>query len=168
MSLFEPIFEALARDQARFVVVGGVAVVLHGFARLTADLDLALELEPAEARRALDALTRIGLRPRLPVEAHEFADPAIRSRWSREKGLRVFSLLDPANPMLLVDLFAENPIPFDDLWTRSELVRLDTTDVRVASIADLIEPKRRAGSPQERIDIEALEAIQERKRSGRG
>ena len=39
MSLFEPIFEALNRQNVRYVVVGGVAVVLHGHARLTADLD---------------------------------------------------------------------------------------------------------------------------------
>lgn len=40
MALFEPVFRALDTSGARFVVVGGVAVVLQGHARLTADLDL--------------------------------------------------------------------------------------------------------------------------------
>ncbi|HJR97352.1 MAG TPA: hypothetical protein VJ979_05550 [Actinomycetota bacterium] len=35
MTLFEPIFAALERAGVRHVTVGGVAVVLHGHARLT-------------------------------------------------------------------------------------------------------------------------------------
>ncbi len=35
---FEPIFEALDESGAQYVVVGGLAVVLHGYARLTADV----------------------------------------------------------------------------------------------------------------------------------
>jgi len=50
--LFEPIFEALNSAQVRYIVVGGVATVLHGFARLTADLDLIVDLQPVEARKA--------------------------------------------------------------------------------------------------------------------
>jgi hypothetical protein len=37
---FEQIFEALGQAGVRYVVVGGVAVVLHGHPRLTADRDL--------------------------------------------------------------------------------------------------------------------------------
>src|SRR5439155_1529323 len=40
VSLFEPLFEALNTAEVRYVVVGGFAVVLHGHARLTADIDL--------------------------------------------------------------------------------------------------------------------------------
>ena len=54
MSLFEPIFDALNRARVRYVVVGGFATVLHGHARLTADIDLVIDLSPAEVRKALD------------------------------------------------------------------------------------------------------------------
>ena len=40
MLLYEPLFHALNASGARYVVVGGVATVLHGYARLTADIDL--------------------------------------------------------------------------------------------------------------------------------
>ncbi len=43
MSLFEPIFAALSGVHARYVIVGGLATVLQGFARLTADVDLFVE-----------------------------------------------------------------------------------------------------------------------------
>jgi hypothetical protein len=73
--------------------------------------------------------------------------------------MRVFSLFDPSNPMRSVDLFAEHPIAFDELWGRSVLLPLRTTQVRVASVPDLIELKRQAGRPKDLADIEALEAI---------
>jgi ABC-type tungstate transport system permease subunit len=43
VSLFEPVFEALNGAQVRYVVVGGFATVLHGHARLTADIDLVID-----------------------------------------------------------------------------------------------------------------------------
>jgi hypothetical protein len=51
----------------RFVVVGGLAVILHGHLRATRDLDLVIDLEPSNCSRGLDALRGIGLRPRPDV-----------------------------------------------------------------------------------------------------
>jgi hypothetical protein len=161
VALFEPILQSLNVASVRYVVVGGLATVLHGFARLTADIDLVIDLEPAEARKAINALVRMGLRPRAPVDPLEFADPAVRGRWARDKGMRVFSLWDPAQPMREVDLFVEPPIPFEELWGRSEIVTLESAAVRIASIEDLVAMKRIAGRPQDAIDIEALETIRD-------
>ena len=168
MALFEPLFDALNRRDVRYVIVGGVAVVLHGFARLTGDVDLALDLHPAEARKAVEALVGLGLRPRLPVDAFDFTDAATREAWVRDKGMRVFTFVDPKDPLLLVDCFAEDVVPFDDLWRRAIVMPLATTSVRVAAIADLIALKRQAGRPQDLQDIDALEAIQRRRGDGDG
>ena len=166
MTLFEPIFAALERAGVRYVTVGGVAVVLHGHARLTADLDLVVDLAPRGAADAIDALTAIGFRPRLPVEASGFADPAVRERWITQHGMRVFSMWDPDDPLRSVDLFVEYPIDFEELWARSVVVDIDGTPVRVASIADLIRLKRIADRPVDLEDIAALEAIEEREQDG--
>jgi hypothetical protein len=83
-----------------------------------------------------------------------FADPEIRSQWIHEKGMRVLSLWDPANPMREVDLFVEHPIEFNELWNRSEVIELARTLVRIASIPDLIYLKRLAGRPEDLADIE--------------
>jgi hypothetical protein len=163
VSLFEPILAVLNRAEARYVVVGGVATVLHGFARLTADIDIVVDLDSAEALKAISALVSIGLRPRAPVKAEAFADESQRRAWIQDKGMRVFSLWDPTTPMREVDLFVENPIPFSELWARSEVVALGTTNARIASIADLIALKRLANRPLDLQDIEALTAIAERK-----
>jgi hypothetical protein len=163
VSFFEPLFDALNRAGVRYVVVGGFATVLHGHARLTADIDIVVDLVPDEAKKVVEALTSLGFRPRAPVDPLAFADPVIRQQWVKDKGMRVFSLWDPANPMLEVDLFAEHPIEFEGLWNRAEIVTLTSTAVRIAAIPDLVHLKRLAGRPQDLTDIEALELILRRR-----
>ena len=168
MAIFEPIIEALESNEVRYVVVGGFAVVLHGHARLTADIDLVLDLDTEEARKAIEVLTASGLRPTAPVDPLGFADQHVREAWRDEKGMVVFSLRDPADPLRIVDLFVDNPIEFERLRERSEILDLGSTTVRVASIEDLIEMKRMAGRTQDLEDIEALRAILERRRTDEG
>jgi hypothetical protein len=159
VALFEPVFAALHGAGVRYVVVGGVAVVLHGHARLTADLDLVVDLSAAQAKRTIETLVGLGLEPRAPVDPLGFAEPSQRAAWIKEKNMEVFSMWSRKDPMLIVDLFVEEPIPFEDLWARSLVVPLGSISVRVAAIADLISMKLRAGRPQDLLDIEELRRI---------
>jgi len=164
MAVFEPLFRALNDADIRYVVVGGLAVVLHGHARLTVDVDLVVDLDEEQARRAMAALVQLGLQPRVPVNPADFADRSIREEWIRDRGMQVFSMIDPSNPMRAVDLFVDHPIPFEELWSRSVEIDLQDSSVRVASIPDLIHLKRLAGRLQDVADIEQLEAILQAKK----
>lgn len=159
MRFFERVIEALNQADVSYVVVGGLAVVLHGHARLTVDLDLVVDLEPTEARKAVDTLLGLGLEPAQPVDAHGFADAATRDRWVADKDMQVLSLRDPSDVIRRVDLFVRSPIVFGALDTRAVTMKLGSTDVRVAAIPDLIAMKREAGRPVDLADIEELEAI---------
>lgn len=163
--MFEELLAYLEQSDVRFVVVGGVAVVIQGHARLTVDVDLVLDLESGNVRRAIEALSARGLRPLLPVDPYDFADEAKRRDWIETKNLQVFSMRDEKNSLLTVDFFAEEPIPFEELWARADVVTLGGRSIHVASIADLIRMKRTAARPQDMIDIEHLESIA-RKRHG--
>jgi predicted nucleotidyltransferase len=168
MPIFEPIFKSLNEAGVRYVIVDGLAVVLHGHVRLTADVDLVVDLDDESSGRVIDALVALNFRPQVPVDPKDFADKAIRERWIRDHNMEVFSMVDPSNPMRAVDLFVDHPMPFEELWSRSVEFTLSGTTVRVASIPDLIQMKRKAGRPQDRSDIEELEAIQrERERYGK-
>lgn len=147
----------------RYVVVGGLATVLHGYARLTADVDLAVDLAPEEATKMIRTLVAKGFRPQVPVPPEAFADPDAREVWLRDKHMLAFSLVDQVNPMRVVDLLLKPDVPFEELLDRSEEVVLNSTTVRIASIDDLIALKRHAGRPQDLADIEQLEAIRRRK-----
>jgi predicted nucleotidyltransferase len=156
---FEPVLHALNDAGVRYLVVGGVAVVLHGYLRTTGDLDLVIELQPENLLRALDALERAGFRPRPPVPLRSFADPDTRRSWIETKNLRVFSLWHADLPGFEVDLFVEEPFDFDQAWERRVTVQLGGTNATVVSLADLLSLKRRAGRARDLEDVDALEAL---------
>jgi len=163
---FDLIFAALQGAGVRYLVVGGVAVVLHGHPRFTADLDLVVALDPGNARAAIEALAGLGYRPRAPVNGALFADPEARRSWIAEKGLTVFSLWSPEHPATEVDLFVQEPFPFEPAWSRALVADLGTVQVPVASLEDLVALKRAAGRPKDLEDVRALEAIASERRDG--
>jgi len=163
MAIFAPLFDAFNTANIRYVVVGGLATVLHGYARLTVDIDLMVDLAPEQAKKVISILTTLGFVPQLPLNPSDFANAQTRKTWNTEKNMQVFSMIDPRNPLRIVDLFVENPIPFEDLWSRSTNVPIDTVSIRIVSLTDLIHLKRLAGRPQDLIDIKNLEQIQKGK-----
>lgn len=157
--MFEAVFSALNARGVRYLIAGGAAVVLHGYVRLTADLDLVVDLAESETRAAVEALLELGLRPRLPVDPLDLADPDIRRQWIDQRGLVGFSFYDPDQPLLEVDLLIDTPMDFGGLWERADTMSLETVDVRVVSLEDLIVMKRSAGRTKDLLDIEELERI---------
>lgn len=155
------IFDALARAHVRYLVVGGVAVVLHGHLRVTADVDLVVQLEPSNVRAAATALAGLGFRPRAPVRLDQFADPEIRRSWIDEKGLTVFSLWSPSMPGTEIDLFVEEPFRFDDAYERALQADVSGVRIAVAGLDDLIALKRVAGRPKDDEDVRALLALKD-------
>ena len=160
----EAIFVALNGCGARYLVVGGLAVVAHGYVRLTADIDLVLDPDPAALRRAIGALAALGYRPRAPVEFADFADPAKRRLWAREKGLTVFSVFSPGHRATEVDLFLETPFDFERAYARAARFQLaDGVEGTFVGLEDLIEMKRAAARPQDLEDVESLRSLRDSK-----
>jgi len=164
----EGVLDALDSAHVRYLVVGGVAVVLHGYLRATADLDLVLHLERENVLRAVEALTSLGYRPRAPVDPRAFAEPETRQRWVRERNLMVFSLWSDAHPGFEVDIFVEEPFDFEAVYGRSLRVPLERIEASVISLEDLIALKRGAGRPLDLEDIAALEALRNQREDDHG
>lgn len=159
MSPIESVLTALEQARVRYLLVGGVAVVLHGYLRTTADLDLILALDEDNVGRAAKALTGLGYRPRVPVQVTELADPRCRQEWIESKGLTVLSLWSPDQPALEVDLFVEEPLDFEAAHARAVRTDLGACETSVVTLDDLLALKRRAGRPRDLEDIDALERL---------
>jgi predicted nucleotidyltransferase len=154
------VLTALQDSGARYLVVGGVAVVAHGYVRLTDDLDLVLHLEDrGEVLAALEALASLGYRPLVPVRLEDFADPALRASWVREKNARVFQLYSDQHSGLSIDLFLEEPFDFDRAAAVAKTLTLGRATVPIASLDDLIRMKQAAARPRDLDDVEHLQAI---------
>ncbi len=154
---FEAIAEALETSTVRYLVAGGLAVNAHGYLRFTKDVDLVIQLETDNLRRALSALATLGYRPAIPVSVDQFADARQRESWVRDKGMQVFQLWSDAHPETSVDVFVTEPFDFDEEYARAVVKPLrDNLPVRFVSIPTLIRMKELANRPQDHIDIEHL------------
>lgn len=161
MLAFESVLRALTEANVRFVIVGGVAVVLQGYVRGTIDIDLAVELEPENLRRAIGALAALGYIPRVPEDPALLADAEARESWRLDKGMLAFAFIHPHNTIEIIDVMIHGPILFDDLMARADEATYGEVKVKVASIEDLLTMKRVAGRTKDRDDIEHLEAVRE-------
>ena len=155
----ESTLAALTSAQVEYLVVGGVAVVMHGHLRVTADLDLVLKLERFNLEKAVAALDSLGFRPRAPVPLIQFADADIRESWIRDKGMTVFSLWSPQRPGFELDLFVREPFDFESVYKRATRVQLDGCIATVIPMADLIALKESVGRPRDLEEVAALRAI---------
>ena len=156
---FIGLFALLAAAKVRYVVVDGLAPVLHGLDRLTADVDLVIDLSAESAQAAVWALTEAGYRSLAPVDPAALADPEQRHEWQTVRNMQVFSLWDSTNTRPTVDIMLSPAVPFEELWAAALETQIGRHDVRVASIDHLIRMKAAAGRPQDLADIERLRAL---------
>jgi hypothetical protein len=156
---FQSLFALLNGARLPYVVTGGLAVLLHGIDRLTADIDIAIDLHSTAPLELANLLTETGYRPMAPVDARDLANESLRSTWMAQRGMKVFSFWDQSNVRPTLDVMLDYPVPFAELIAGSVEVSFRGTPIRIAGIADLIRMKRHAGRPQDLADIARLEAL---------
>ena len=156
----QAIIAALNEAHVRYLIVGGLAVVAHGYVRYTVDLDLVVALNPDNIHRALSELALLGYRPRVPVRMLDFADERIREGWIRDKGMVVFQLISDQHVDTNVDVFVSEPFDFAAQWANASwLPVLGELKAPVLAMDELLAMKRHAGRGKDRIDIEALQKM---------
>ncbi|MBI5075438.1 MAG: hypothetical protein HZB62_09795 [Nitrospirae bacterium] len=161
--IYADIFGRFAEERIRYAVTGGIALVLHGVVRFTADLDLIVDLSEDNLKSFVRAMGELGYKPKQPVPADDLCSPETRMRWADEKHMVVFSFYHPGKPIHLVDVFIIEPLPFSII--EKNLVWFEAKGVRipVVSIPHLIQLKKIAGRPQDIADIEMIEALTKEK-----
>ena len=145
-----PLLHRLTQAGIDFLVIGGVAVAVHGYGRSTKDLDIVYATNPANLERLGQVLVEIGARLRGVEEDVPFVPDA--------STLRRVSLLTLDTPEGGLDLLVDpdGAARYEEMWKRAEVIRLDDTEFRVVSLEDLLSMKRAAGRPQDIADIDAL------------
>src|SRR3990172_8418041 len=81
------LLQALSDGQVQFVLVGGLAVQLHGFLRSTFDIDLVLAMDDGNLSRFINVAKRFGLTPAIPVPIDSLRNAGQIDQWHREKGM---------------------------------------------------------------------------------
>ena len=138
---YRKIFQELEKRKIRYLVAGGFAVNFHKVQRATVDLDLIIHLQPKNILALVAMMTALGYKPRLPIDPREFADMKKRSSWIEDKGMLVFSFLNPTNPFELIDIFTKEPKPFDSLWRRRLDIAVFGIKIRAGREKDIFDAK---------------------------
>ena len=160
------LFRTLQEERVHYVVVGGLAINLHGVERATMDVDLVLAMDEGNLRRFLNAATRLKLKPSLPVPIEALCDAKQVDTWVREKRLVVFSLQSGSSTTPTVDIVVRPALPFDRVYRNRIEKDIGGVRLNLASIEDLIVLKTGTGRKQDASDIEALKIA--RRVTGKG
>jgi hypothetical protein len=162
LASLEAIIVVLDQHQVRYLIAGGLAVVAHGYGRVTFDVDLVIQLEPDNVRRAMRALESFGYQPVAPVSAQDFADPAIRRTWIQEKNMVVFGLQSDRHLDTPIDVFVSEPFDFDreyDLALVGDI--LPGVPARFVCLETLIRMKESTMREKDREDVRQLKLLLE-------
>ena len=143
---------ALTDAEVEFVVGGGVAAVLHGVERVTLDIDLALNMDPANVEKFLHVIHGLGLHPRVPVPARDLMSREAVQRMIAEKGALVFSFVDFDRPLRHVDIFLQDNLSFGELSRDARAVVIENRKIKIIGIAKLLEIKRDFSVARQRFD----------------
>ncbi len=158
MGIFE-LIKLLSGKEIDFVLVGGLAVALQGYQRVTMDVDVVLATDAGNLERFIAAAREAGLRPTIPVPIESLARPELIEQWHREKGMLAFSLRGVEARATVLDVLVKPVVPYADLRRDALMVDMGSERVPVASIPHLIAMKTGTGRGKDQIDIEELKKL---------
>lgn len=155
---YEEVFWALNKAKIDYVVCGGVAVILYGFARLTVDLDLIVGLEKENLEKVYDLLNKLNYKPKTPIKKEEFIDKEKLRKLAEEKNMKVVSFYNLKDPLKVVDICVNLP-KISEILKRKGYIKVKNLTIPIISIDRLIEMKKTLARPQDLIDVENLKKI---------
>lgn len=136
------VFASLENHQVKYVVIGGIAAVLHGVPRATFDLGILIEATPDNAQKLLDAFLNAGLGTASLITTEELLANEITIFQDRVR----------------IDVQTSTPgINFKGAWKNKEVMKYQNQKFYVLSKEDLIASKRAAGRKVDLEDVRLLE-----------
>lgn len=153
------LFRELARHQVQYLLVGGLAVSLHGVERATMDVDILVAMDPNNMTALIEMAKALELQPVLPVALESLNNLALLKEWHETRNLTAFALSTREIAGVTLDILLFSPLDFSGMLDRAVTFKIADVDVHVASIDDLIALKRIANRAIDLSDIEHLEKV---------
>lgn len=142
LNRLQTVFESFQRQGVRYVVIGGIAAVLHGVPRATFDLDILIEATRENAERLLLSL----LEAQFGSASLTTADEVLANE------ITVFK------DRVRIDVQTSTPgLAFEQAWRRREVMNYQGTEFFVVAKRDLIASKLAAGRAKDLEDVLQLE-----------
>lgn len=160
MGMFD-LIKLLAENDVEYVLVGGLAVALHGYQRVTMDVDVVLAMNEDNLKRFISCAKSVDLRPTVPVAVESLARADLLEQWHREKGILAFGLRGKEAQATVMDVLIKPTIPYEDLRRDAVIVHVGPYRIPVASIDHLIAMKTGTGRGKDAVDVDELRRIRD-------
>lgn len=153
------LFKKLFEHDVRYVICGGLAVNLHGIPRMTADIDLILDLTKENLNTFNTCVDELKYKIAIPFNLTEAADETNRKKLKEEKNLVAISYYNYDSSFMALDVLIDFPIPFEKLWKNKIIRKEGSVDINLVSVDDLISLKEYANRIQDKQDIYFLSKL---------
>jgi len=153
------VISMLNKVGVRYIIVGGIALVLHGVVRLTADIDIMIDLTKDNIAKFIEVMEKLGFKPKMPIDPAGLYDPKIRKEWLDKKNMIAFSFVHPKDDYKIIDLLINEPIPFGGAYKNRRVIHAGKIPINVVSLSNLIKLKQRSAKEQDLKDIEMLKEL---------
>ena len=140
---FKEFLELLNENKVKYLVVGGYAVAFHGHPRYTKNIDVWIELSPANANNILNALKEFGFGS-LGLKPDDFLESD-----------QIIQLGYPPNRIDILTTLKD--LKFEDCYKTKVEVEIQGLHIDFIDIENLKKNKRATGRPQDLADAENLE-----------
>jgi hypothetical protein len=159
MAEFSPqdVFAVLERHRVRYVLIGGLAAVLHGAPHITTDADIVPEFGRENLDRLSAALDELNARVRVAGEPDGI--PFDHSGESLAR-MQTWNLVTDRGNVDIV-FVPSGTRGYDDLARDSQPMVIRSMKVPVSSLADVIRSKEAAGREKDRLVLPVLRRILE-------
>ena len=142
---FKELFRSLNAKGVEYLLIGGYAVIIHGYVRNTNDIDIVVSNDPENVTRCLEALEEFG-----------FGGPELRTALtSVEKDVVRMGV----EPMKIEILNYLNGVNFAEAYGRRITRDVEDIEIDVISLHDLIANKEDLGRLQDLLDVEKLKEL---------
>ena len=153
------LFAALQEHGVDYVLVGGLALNIHGVERATMDVDLMLALDAGNLGRFVKAAADLGLEPVLPMPIEELLQPDKRREWVEQRRMVAFALHADRPGTPTVDVLIAPSIPFPEIFAGRVVRQVGGTAISLASVDDMIRLKESTGRQRDAADAAALRRL---------
>jgi hypothetical protein len=152
----------LSGEGVQFVLIGGMAAILHGDVGVTVDLDVVPDRDAASLERLAQALRTLGARIRTEGEPEELAFDCSAQFFANLSPDSIVNMTTEAGD-LDVTFCPSGTQGFRDL--RRDAIEIEAADrlhILVASLADIIRSKEAAGREKDRLALPRLRRLMDR------
>jgi hypothetical protein len=158
----EQMLSALAGGEVRFILIGGMAAVLHGDVGVTVDIDVVPERTDANLERLAEALRGLGARIRTEGEPDGLAFDCSREFFRNLPSDAIVNMTTEFGD-LDVTFCPSGTSGFADLKRDAiDIEAADRLHILVASLEDVIRSKEAAGREKDRLAVPRLRRLLDR------